>query len=75
MSEKDMEVKSNDIADEDIKNEKISDKDLDEVKNDKEKKVFMTILQTTKEMIIRGILFCIVYLVINRFYKIFSITK
>ena len=70
-----MEVKSDDIADEDIKNEKISDKDLDEVKNDKEKKVFMTILQTTKEMIIRGILFCIVYLVINRFYKIFSITK
>ena len=73
MSEKENEAKTN--VDEDVKNETTIVKEVDEVKNEKEKKVFITILQTTKEMIIRGILFCIVYLVINRFYKVFLNVK
>ena len=73
MSEKENEAKTN--VDEDVKNETTIVKEVDEVKNEKEKQVFMTILQTTKEMIIRGILFCIVYLVINRFYKVFLNVK
>ena len=73
MSNNETEAKTN--VDDDVKEENTSVEEVTEVKNEKEKKVFITILQTTKEMIIRGILFCIVYLVINRFYKVFLNTK
>ena len=35
------------------------------------KKYFPTILRIVKELLLRIIVFCIVYLIINRFYKIF----
>ena len=73
MSKEETDAKTN--VDVDVKEENTSVEEVTEVKNEKEKKVFITILQTTKEMIIRGILFCIVYLVINRFYKVFLNTK
>ena len=36
------------------------------------KKYFPTILRIVKELLLRIIVFCIVYLIINRFYKIFQ---
>ena len=38
---------------------------------EKKKKYFPTILRIVKELLLRIIVFCIVYLIINRFYKIF----
>ena len=45
--------------------------EMAEIKTEKEKKGFLTFLLTTKEIIMRFVLFGIVYLVINRAYKIF----
>lgn len=45
--------------------------EMAEIKTEKERKGFLTFLLTTKEIIMRFVLFGIVYLVINRVYKIF----
>ena len=42
-----------------------------EIKTEKERSRFLTFLLTTKEIIMRFVLFGIVYLVLNRVYKIF----
>ena len=42
-----------------------------EPKTGEKKKYFPTILRIVKELLLRIIVFCIVYLIINRFYKIF----
>ena len=42
-----------------------------EIKTEKERRGFLTLLETTKEIIMRFVLFGIVYLVLNRVYKIF----
>ena len=41
-------------------------------KIEEKKKYFPTILRIVKELLLRIIVFCIVYLIINRFYKIFQ---
>ena len=45
--------------------------EMAEIKTEKERRGFLTFLLTTKEIIMRFVLFGIVYLVINRAYKIF----
>ena len=45
--------------------------EMAEIKTEKENRGFHTFLLTTKEIIMRFVLFGIVYLVINRAYKIF----
>ena len=45
--------------------------ELAEMKTEKERRGLIIFLQTTKEIIMRFVLFGIVYLVINRAYKIF----
>ena len=44
----------------------------EELKTGEKKKYFPTILRIVKELLLRIIVFCIVYLIINRFYKIFQ---
>ena len=45
--------------------------EMAEIKTDKERRGFLTFLLTIKEIIMRFVLFGIIYLVINRVYKIF----
>ena len=44
--------------------------EMAEIKTDKERRGFLTFLLTIKEIIMRFVLFGIIYLVINRVYKI-----
>ena len=52
---------------------KIAEKqqEMAEIETDKERRGFLTFLLTIKEIIMRFVLFGIIYLVINRVYKIF----
>ena len=52
---------------------KIAEKqqEMAETQTDKERRGFLTFLLTIKEIIMRFVLFGIIYLVINRVYKIF----
>ena len=45
--------------------------EMAEIKTGKERRGFLTFLETTKELIMRFVLFAIVYLVLNRVCKIF----